>query len=97
MELGRIQSLQRQERLRCVRRRELHRLLSSARNNAITEPEADWVLQARAQKASAAAGELAKKLEAQKKQTRAQTLEQASYENRAARDADAALEARNYN
>ena len=53
--------------------------------------------EARAQKASSGSGDLAKKLEAQKKQTRAQTLEQVSYENRAARDADAALEARNYN
>jgi hypothetical protein len=51
----------------------------------------------RAKKANSGSGDLAKKLDAQKKQTRTQTLEQAAYENRAARDADAALEARNYN
>ncbi|KAF2197910.1 hypothetical protein GQ43DRAFT_402060 [Delitschia confertaspora ATCC 74209] len=53
--------------------------------------------EARAQKASSSSGDLAKKLEAQKRQTREQTLKQVSYENRAARDADAAQEARNYN
>ncbi|KAJ4301873.1 hypothetical protein N0V90_003969 [Kalmusia sp. IMI 367209] len=42
-------------------------------------------------------GDLARKLEEQKKQTRNQTLQQAAYENRAQRDADAAAEARNYN
>ncbi|KAJ4354483.1 uncharacterized protein N0V89_006220 [Didymosphaeria variabile] len=42
-------------------------------------------------------GDLAKKLDEQKKQTRNQTLQQAAYENRAQRDADAATETRNYN
>ena len=42
-------------------------------------------------------GDLAKKLEEQKKQTRNQTLQQAAYENRAQREADAATETRNYN
>ncbi|KAF2255949.1 hypothetical protein BU26DRAFT_536332 [Trematosphaeria pertusa] len=44
-----------------------------------------------------ATGDLAKKLEAQKKQTRNQTLQEAAHENRAQREADAATEARNYN
>ena len=42
-------------------------------------------------------GDLAKKLAEQKKQTQSQTLQQAAYENRAQREADAATEARNYN
>jgi len=42
-------------------------------------------------------GDLAKKLAEQKKQTQSQTLQQAAYENRAAREADAATETRNYN
>lgn len=46
---------------------------------------------------SAGTGDLGKKLEAQKKQTRNQTLQEAAWENRAQRDADAAAEARNYN
>ncbi|KAF2120791.1 hypothetical protein BDV96DRAFT_595202 [Lophiotrema nucula] len=44
-----------------------------------------------------ATGDLGKKLEAQKKQTQSQTLQQAAYENRAAREADAVREARDYN
>ncbi|OAL50640.1 hypothetical protein IQ07DRAFT_432951 [Pyrenochaeta sp. DS3sAY3a] len=42
-------------------------------------------------------GDLQKKLDAQKRQTQAQTLQQAATENRLARDADNATEARNYN
>ena len=44
-----------------------------------------------------ATGDLGKKLEAQKKQTRTQTLQEAANENRAQREADAAAETRNYN
>jgi hypothetical protein len=50
--------------------------------------------QARANKTSP--GELQKKLDAQKRQTQNQTLQQVATENRAARDADHATEARNY-
>jgi hypothetical protein len=42
-------------------------------------------------------GDLAKRLEEQKKQTRNQTLQQVADENRAQRQADAATETRNYN
>ncbi|KAF2472241.1 uncharacterized protein BDR25DRAFT_302980 [Lindgomyces ingoldianus] len=42
-------------------------------------------------------GDLAKKLEAQKKQTQSQTLQEAARENRLQREADAATETRNYN
>jgi hypothetical protein len=42
-------------------------------------------------------GDLAKKLDEQKKRTHAQTLQQVADENRAQRDADAAAEARNWN
>ncbi|KAF2691167.1 hypothetical protein K458DRAFT_382739 [Lentithecium fluviatile CBS 122367] len=42
-------------------------------------------------------GDLAKKLEEQKKQTRTQTLKSAAEESRAQREADAAAEQRNYN
>jgi hypothetical protein len=52
-------------------------------------------LQARNNKA--ATGDLAKKLEAQKRQTNTQTLQQAAAENRLAREADQATETRNYN
>ena len=51
--------------------------------------------QARANKP--ATGDLAKKLEAQKKQTQSQTLQQAARENRQQREADQATETRNYN
>ncbi|KAF2842480.1 hypothetical protein M501DRAFT_998799 [Patellaria atrata CBS 101060] len=44
-----------------------------------------------------ATGKLGKQLEAQRKQTRTATLEQVSQENRAQRDADAGMEARNWN
>jgi len=52
--------------------------------------------QARANK-SPGTHDLAKKLAEQKKQTQNQTLQQVAWENRAARDADAATETRNYN
>ncbi|KAF2264468.1 hypothetical protein CC78DRAFT_580249 [Lojkania enalia] len=52
--------------------------------------------EARAQK-TAGTGDLGKKLEAQKKQTRNQTLQEAARESRQQREADAATEARNYN
>lgn len=42
-------------------------------------------------------GDLARKLDGQKKQTRTQTLKEAAHENRAQREVDAAAEARNYN
>jgi hypothetical protein len=51
--------------------------------------------QARANKP--ATGDLAKKLEAQKRQTQNQTLQAAAQENRLHREADVAAEARNYN
>jgi hypothetical protein len=51
--------------------------------------------QARANKTSS--GDLQKKLDAQRRQTHNQTLQQVATENRAARDADQATEARNYN
>jgi hypothetical protein len=41
--------------------------------------------------------DLNKKLAERKKQTQNQTLQQVAWENRAARDADAATETRNYN
>lgn len=44
-----------------------------------------------------ATGDLAKKLKAQQKQTRKQTLQQAAHENLAHRQADEARETRNYN
>jgi hypothetical protein len=44
-----------------------------------------------------ASGDLAKKLDAQKRQTNNQTLQQAANENRLAREADQATETRNYN
>ncbi|OCK76276.1 hypothetical protein K432DRAFT_446140 [Lepidopterella palustris CBS 459.81] len=52
--------------------------------------------EARATKTSGT-GQIGKKLDEQKRQTRKSTLEQASWENRAARDADAVAETRNYN
>lgn len=42
-------------------------------------------------------GDLAKRLEEQKKQTRNQTLQQVANENLAQRNADANVETRNYN
>lgn len=54
-----------------------------------------WINQARYNKP--AQGDLAKKLEQQKKQTHNQTLQAAAAENRAQREADAATETRNYN
>lgn len=52
---------------------------------------------AEARASKTATGDLAKKLEAQKKQTHNQTLQQVAQENLAQRQADAATEARNYN
>jgi hypothetical protein len=51
--------------------------------------------QARANKTPT--GDLAKKLDAQKRQTQTQTLQSAAAENVARRQADAATEVRNYN
>lgn len=51
--------------------------------------------QARANKSTT--GDLQKKLDAQKRQTNNQTLQQAANENRLAREADQATETRNYN
>ncbi|GAB7348567.1 hypothetical protein MBLNU459_g6957t1 [Dothideomycetes sp. NU459] len=48
-------------------------------------------------KANQGKGKLGRQLDAQKSQTQYGTLAQASQENRAARDADAVTEARNYN
>lgn len=56
----------------------------------------DTVNQERA-KASQGKGKLGRQLDAQKSQTQAGALAQTSRDNRAARDADAAADARNYN
>lgn len=53
------------------------------------------MIQARANKSTP--GDLQKKLDAQKRQTQNQTLQQAADENLRARQADQASEARNYN
>jgi len=61
-----------------------------------TAPPTNTLLsQARANKPSS--GDLQKKLDAQKRQTNNQTLQQAADENRRAREADQATETRNYN
>ncbi|PSN73135.1 hypothetical protein BS50DRAFT_672092 [Corynespora cassiicola Philippines] len=52
---------------------------------------------AEARNTKAPTGDLAKKLDAQKRQTQTQTLQQAAAENRAQREADAATETRNWN
>jgi hypothetical protein len=48
-------------------------------------------------KASQGKGKLGKQLDAQKARTQSSTLQQTAKENLAARDADAAAQARNYN
>jgi hypothetical protein len=55
----------------------------------------DTTYQARLNKAKP--GDLQSKLDAQKRQTHNQTLQQAANENRLAREADQATETRNYN
>ncbi|PVI02081.1 hypothetical protein DM02DRAFT_613265 [Periconia macrospinosa] len=61
------------------------------------DPKAAAAAAAEARANKPVTGDLAKKLEEQKRQTRNQTLQQAANENRAQREADAATEARNYN
>ena len=61
------------------------------------DPRAAAAAAAEARANKPVTGDLAKKLDEQKRQTRNQTLQQAADENRLQRDADAAAEARNYN
>ncbi|KAH7085997.1 hypothetical protein BKA63DRAFT_432632 [Paraphoma chrysanthemicola] len=65
--------------------------------NAVNDPKSAAAAAAEARNSKAATGDLAKKLEAQKRQTNTQTLQQAANENRLAREADQATETRNYN
>lgn len=61
------------------------------------DPKAAAAAAAEARANKPVTGDLAKKLEEQKKRTHTQTLQQAADENRAQREADAAAEARNFN
>lgn len=64
---------------------------------AADDPRAAAAAAAEARANKPVTGDLAKKLEEQKKQTRNQTLQQAAHENLAQRNADANTETRNYN
>ncbi|KAF2637036.1 hypothetical protein P280DRAFT_472554 [Massarina eburnea CBS 473.64] len=61
------------------------------------DPRAAAAAAAEARANKPVTGDLAKKLEGQKKQTMNQTLQEAASENRAQREADAANEVRSYN
>jgi len=65
--------------------------------NASDDPRSAAAAAAEARATKSPTGDLAKKLEAQKKQTRNQVLQSAAAENVAQRNADAATETRNYN
>ncbi|OAK98820.1 hypothetical protein IQ06DRAFT_349469 [Phaeosphaeriaceae sp. SRC1lsM3a] len=65
--------------------------------NKDDDPKAAAAAAAEARNNRTTSGDLQKKLDAQKRQTNAQTLQQAANENRLAREADQATETRNYN
>ncbi|KAF2745550.1 hypothetical protein M011DRAFT_139734 [Sporormia fimetaria CBS 119925] len=69
----------------------------AAGESASNDPRSAAAAAAEARANKAAKGDLAKKLEAQRRQTRNQTLQSAAAENVAQRNADAATETRNYN
>lgn len=66
-------------------------------NATSSSMDADWTTQQERAKAIQGKGKLGRQLDAQKAQTQYGTLAAASQESRAARDADAVTEARNYN
>ncbi|RYN95186.1 hypothetical protein AA0120_g3623 [Alternaria tenuissima] len=66
-------------------------------SNRQDDPKAAAAAAAEARANKASSGDLQKKLDAQKRQTNNQTLQQAANENRLAREADQATETRNYN
>ncbi|CAO2650369.1 Nn.00g016610.m01.CDS01 [Neocucurbitaria sp. VM-36] len=65
--------------------------------NSVNDPKAAAAAAAEARANKTTSGDLQKKLDAQKRQTQSQTLQQAADENRLAREADQANETRNYN
>ncbi|KNG51489.1 hypothetical protein DDE82_000810 [Stemphylium lycopersici] len=66
-------------------------------SNREDDPKAAAAAAAEARANKSSSGDLQKKLDAQKRQTNTQTLQQAANENRMAREADQATETRNYN
>ncbi|EOA81883.1 hypothetical protein ACJQWK_05050 [Exserohilum turcicum] len=66
-------------------------------SNRVDDPKAAAAAAAEARANKSSSGDLQKKLDAQKRQTNNQTLQQAAAENRLAREADQATETRNYN
>ncbi|CAG5156845.1 uncharacterized protein ALTATR162_LOCUS4638 [Alternaria atra] len=66
-------------------------------SNRADDPKAAAAAAAEARANKSSSGDLQKKLDAQKRQTNTQTLQQAANENRLAREADQATAARNYN
>ncbi|EUC39939.1 hypothetical protein COCMIDRAFT_31022 [Bipolaris oryzae ATCC 44560] len=66
-------------------------------SNKQDDPKAAAAAAAEARANKSASGDLQKKLDAQKRQTNNQTLQQAANENLRAREADQATETRNYN
>ncbi|KAF1831487.1 hypothetical protein BDW02DRAFT_571946 [Decorospora gaudefroyi] len=66
-------------------------------SNKGDDPKAAAAAAAEARANKTSTGDLQKKLDAQKRQTNNQTLQQASNENRLAREVDQATETRNYN
>ncbi|USP74494.1 uncharacterized protein yc1106_01768 [Curvularia clavata] len=66
-------------------------------SNRESDPKAAAAAAAEARANKSSSGDLQKKLDAQKRQTNNQTLQQAANENRLAREADQATETRNYN
>ncbi|EAT85496.1 hypothetical protein HBI56_134640 [Parastagonospora nodorum] len=66
-------------------------------SNVENDPKAAAAAAAEARNNKTTSGDLQKKLDAQKRQTNNQTLQQAAEENRRAREADQATETRNYN
>ncbi|KAF2131483.1 hypothetical protein P153DRAFT_365063 [Dothidotthia symphoricarpi CBS 119687] len=64
--------------------------------NAGSDPKAAAAAAAEARANKSSPGDLQRKLDAQKRQTNNQTLQQAASENRLAREADAATETRTY-
>ncbi|KAI4604762.1 uncharacterized protein J4E88_003248 [Alternaria novae-zelandiae] len=66
-------------------------------SNREDDPKAAAAAAAEARANKATSGDLQKKLDAQKRQTNNQTLQQAANESRLAREADQATETRNYN
>ncbi|KAH7414336.1 hypothetical protein DE146DRAFT_32272 [Phaeosphaeria sp. MPI-PUGE-AT-0046c] len=65
--------------------------------NKDNDPKAAAAAAAEARNNRSTFGDLQKKLDAQKRQTNTQTLQQAANESRLAREADQATETRNYN